>query len=82
MKRNLGLPAGVLVTTVPIGSLAGESGLQEGDVILRVGDQPVTVVYELRAAVARAAREGERSVQLDVRRGKERRTLTLRWRSN
>lgn len=82
MKRNLGLPAGVLVTTVPIGSLAGESGLQEGDVILRVGDQPVTVVYELRGAVARAAREGERSIQLDVRRGKEHRTLTLRWRSN
>jgi S1-C subfamily serine protease len=82
MKRNLGLPAGVLVTTVPLGSLAGESGLQEGDVILRVGDQPVTVVYELRDAVARAAREGERSVQVEVRRGKDHRTLTLRWRSN
>jgi membrane-associated protease RseP (regulator of RpoE activity) len=80
MKRNLGLPAGVLVTTVPIGSLAGESGLQEGDVILRVGDQPVTVVYELRDAVARAAREGERSVQVEVRRGKDHRTLALRWR--
>jgi membrane-associated protease RseP (regulator of RpoE activity) len=80
MKRNLGLPAGVLVTTVPLGSLAGESGLQEGDVILRVGDQPVTVVYELRDAVARAAREGERSVQVVVRRGKDHRTLTLRWR--
>ena len=50
--------------------------------ILRVGDRPVTVVYELRDAVARAAEEGERSVQLDVRRGKERRTLTLRWRTN
>ena len=82
MKHNLGLPAGVLVTTVPVGSPAGESGLQEGDVILRVGDRPVTVVYELRDAVARAAEEGERSVQLDVRRGKERRTLTLRWRTN
>jgi membrane-associated protease RseP (regulator of RpoE activity) len=82
MKRNLGLPAGVLVTAVPVGSPAGESGLQEGDVILRVGDRPVTVVYELRDAVARAAEEGERSVQLELRRGKERRTLTLRWRTN
>ena len=82
MKRNLGLPAGVLVTAVPVGSPAGESGLQEGDVILRVGDQPVTVVQDLRDAVARAAEEGERSVPLDVRRGKERRTITLRWRSN
>jgi S1-C subfamily serine protease len=82
MKRHLGLPAGVLVTTVPVGSPAGESGLQEGDVILRVGDRPVNVVYELRDAVARAAEGGERSVQLDVRRGKERRSLTLRWRTN
>lgn len=82
MKRNLGLPAGVLVTNVPVGSPAGESGLQEGDVILRAGDRPVTVVYELRDAVARAAEEGERSLPLEVRRGKERRAVTLRWRSN
>ena len=79
MKRNLDLPAGVLVTTVPIGSLADESGLEEGDVIVRVGDQAVRGVYELRDRVARAYAEGSRSLTVELRRGKERRTLALRW---
>ena len=81
MKRSLGLPAGVLVTTVPVGSPAEESGLEEGDVILRVNEQPVTVVRELRELIARAAAEGESSVAVELRRGKDRRTLTLRWRN-
>jgi len=82
MKRSLDLPAGVLVTTVPFGSPAAQSGLEEGDVILRVGQESVATVRDLRELVARAAAEGERSVALELRRGKERRTLTLRWRSN
>ncbi|MFL5620701.1 MAG: PDZ domain-containing protein [Gemmatimonadaceae bacterium] len=81
MKRSLGLPAGVLVTTVPVGSPAGESGLEEGDVILRVSQEPVTTVRGLWELVKRAADEGERSVTVELRRGKERRTLTLRWRA-
>jgi membrane-associated protease RseP (regulator of RpoE activity) len=79
MKRSLDLPAGVLITAVPIGSPAGESGLEEGDVILRVGSQPVRTVLDMREMVARAAEEGNSSVVLELRRGKERRTLTLRW---
>ena len=82
MTRRWGIPAGVLVTNVPVGSPADESGLEEGDVILRVRQQPVTSVRELRDVVARAAEDGERSVAVELRRGKERRTLTLRWRSN
>ena len=82
MKRSLGLPAGVLVTSVPMSSLAAESGLEEGDVILRVGQESVATVRDLRELVARAASEGERSVTLELRRGKDRRTLTLRWRQN
>ena len=82
MKRSLGLPSGVLVTTVPFGSPAAQSGLEEGDVILRVGQEAVATVRDLRELVARAAVEGERSVTLELRRGKDRRTLTLRWRSN
>ena len=82
MKRSWGLPAGVLVTTVPVGSPAGESGRVEGDVILRAGQQSVASVRDLRDVVARAAENGERSVDVELRRGKEQRTLTLRWRSN
>jgi len=82
MKRSLDLPAGVLVTTVPIGSPAAQSGLEEGDVILRVGQEAVASVRDLLDLVARAASEGERSVTLELRRGKDRRTLTLRWRQN
>jgi serine protease Do len=82
MKRNLGLPSGVLVTTVSLGSPAAQSGLEEGDVILRVGQEPVATVRALRELVARAAGEGERAVTIDLRRGKDRRTLTLRWRPN
>ena len=79
MQRSLGLPAGVLVTQVPVGSPAGESGLEEGDVILRVGGQTVTTVRDLRELVKRAADDGERSVMLELRRGKARRSLPLRW---
>lgn len=82
MKRSLGLPSGVLVTSVPFGSPAAESGLEEGDVILRVGQESVATVRDLRELVWRAAAEGERAVTIELRRGKDRRTLTLRWRSN
>lgn len=79
MKHSLGLPAGVLVTIVPVGSPAEESGLEEGDVILRVGQQALTTVRELRDLVQRAADDGEHSVTLELRRGKAHHTLALRW---
>jgi S1-C subfamily serine protease len=72
----------VLVTSVPVSSLAAESGLEEGDVILRVGQESVATVRDVRELVRRAAVEGERAVTVELRRGKERRTLTLRWRAN
>jgi serine protease Do len=79
LGRTLGLRSGVLVTSVPVGSPAGESGLREGDVIVRAGSQAVRSVLQLRQLVARAADEGARGVPLDVIREKQRRTITLRW---
>ena len=82
MKRSLGVPAGLLVTIVPVGSPAAESGLEEGDVIIRVSQQPITTVRELRELIGRSVADGERSVAVELQRGKARRTLTLRWDSN
>jgi membrane-associated protease RseP (regulator of RpoE activity) len=79
LKRSLDIPQGVLVTAVPVGSPAGESGLEEGDVVLRVGSQPIRTVLDVREQVRRAFENGERSVDVELRRGKARRTLTLRW---
>jgi serine protease Do len=79
LKRSLGVQWGVLVATVPVGAPAYESGLQEGDVIVKVETQPVRTVLDVRQLVARAESEGERSVALEVIRGKLRRSVTLRW---
>jgi serine protease Do len=79
LERSLGLRSGVLVTSVPVGSPAGESGLREGDVIVRVDSQPVRTVLQVRQLVARAAEDGARAVDLAVIRAKQRRTITLRW---
>jgi serine protease Do len=79
LERSLGLRSGVLVTSVPVGSPAGESGLREGDVIVRVDAQPVRTVLQVRQLVARAAEDGARAVDLEVIRSKQRRTITLRW---
>jgi serine protease Do len=79
LERSLGLRSGVLVTSVPVGSPAGESGLREGDVIVRVDSQPVRTVLQVRQLVARAAEDGARAVDLQVIRSRQRRTITLRW---
>jgi hypothetical protein len=79
LKRSLGVQSGVLVATVPVGSPAYESGLQEGDVIVKVETLPVRTVLDVRQLVARAESDGERSVALEVIRGKLRRSVTLRW---
>jgi membrane-associated protease RseP (regulator of RpoE activity) len=79
LTRSLGVQSGVLVATVPVGSPAYDSGLQEGDVIVKVETQPVRTVLNIRQLVARAESDGERSVALEVIRGKLRRSVTLRW---
>jgi S1-C subfamily serine protease len=57
LQQRLNLPArvtGVVVTGVEEGSVAGEAGLQEGEVIERVNHQKVTTPAEFDAAVKAA----------------------------
>jgi membrane-associated protease RseP (regulator of RpoE activity) len=79
MKRSLGLQAGVLVVTVPVGTPADASGLKEGDVIFRVERQPVQSVVQVWQIVTRAAADGEREVDLDLIREKQARAIKLHW---
>jgi len=79
IKRSLGLQAGVLVVRVPDGTPADESGLKEGDVIVRVERQPVQSVVEVWQIVTRADENGAREVDLDLIREKQARALKLRW---
>jgi S1-C subfamily serine protease len=79
MKRSLGLQSGVLVATVPDGTPADESGLKEGDVIVRVDRQPVRTVVQVWQIVTRAAEEGQKDVDLDLIREKQERAIKLRW---
>jgi S1-C subfamily serine protease len=79
IRRSLGVQSGVLVATVPAGTPADESGLREGDVIIRVDRQPVRTVVQVWQIVTRAAEEGEKDVALDLIREKQERSIKLRW---
>jgi membrane-associated protease RseP (regulator of RpoE activity) len=79
IKRSLGLQSGVLVVRVPDGTPADESGLKEGDIIVRVERQPVQSVVEVWQIVTRADENGAREVDLDLIREKQARALKLRW---
>jgi len=79
LKRSYGLPSGVLVVRVPDGTPADASGLKEGDVIIRVEQQPVRSVVQVWEIVARAARDGAHDVDLDLIREKQAREIKLRW---
>jgi serine protease Do len=79
LKRSLGLQSGVLVVTVPRGTPADDSGLREGDVIIRVERQPVQSVVQVWQILTRVAEDGEREADLDLIREKRARELKLRW---
>ena len=70
--RASNLPAtarGVIITAVDPNSNAGEQGLQRGDLIASVNNQPVTSPAQVVAAVDAARKAGRSSVLLLVQRG-------------
>lgn len=68
---------GVLVTGVPIGSLADRTGLKALDVILRVGDSDVMTINHLRVRLAAAEDNRVEKVRLVILRAGK--TQELYW---
>lgn len=76
LKDYFGVEEGVLVLHVALRTPAARSGVRDGDVIVTVGGRAVTTVRGLMRFVERAE---DRSVELQVVRKKERKTVTLKW---
>jgi putative serine protease PepD len=73
--QNSEVGVGAEIVSVEPGSAAADAGLQEGDVVVAVGDRQVTTSTELTAAV-RSQAPGE-EVTLTVRRGGETRSVEV-----
>ena len=72
LARSANLPAtsrGVIITGVDPNSDAGEQGLQRGDLIMSVNNQPVTSPAQVIASVDAARKGGKNSVVLLIKRG-------------
>jgi membrane-associated protease RseP (regulator of RpoE activity) len=76
LGEAIGVERGVLVISVAPGVPAYESGLVDGDVILKADGRDVRSVHELRRLIA--STDG-RAVKLDVARKGKVRQVTLRW---
>ncbi|MBL1087193.1 trypsin-like peptidase domain-containing protein [Streptomyces actinomycinicus] len=66
-------PAGVAVVSVVPGGAADKAGLQAGDIITAVGDEPITTITSLSEALA-AQKPGQRTSVTFEREGDERKT--------
>ncbi|HEY6048438.1 MAG TPA: Do family serine endopeptidase [Sphingomicrobium sp.] len=72
LARAANLPPtarGVIITAVDPNANAAEQGLQRGDLVMSVNNQPVTSPAQIVAAVDAARRAGRTSVLLLVKRG-------------
>jgi C-terminal processing protease CtpA/Prc len=77
--RSLGVRRGVLVVSAPTGSPAAQSGLMDGDVLVKVAGQYVQTVTAVRELVEMAVSRGEHSVPVETLRERKSRRETLRW---
>lgn len=72
VRQQLNLPRGVegaVVANVNPDKPAAAAGIQTGDIIVSVNDQPVRNAHEVQTAVAQASKEGRKSVLLLIERG-------------
>ena len=76
LAEAIGVQRGILVIAVTPGVPAYQSGLADGDVILKADGREVTSVHELQQLMAAA---DERSMRLDVAKKGKVRQVTLRW---
>ena len=79
LARTVGIQRGVLVTRAPVGSPAHDSGLRDGDVIIRVAGEPVSTVNAVREQVQIAVDNGASSVDVECIRERRTMKLKLRW---
>jgi S1-C subfamily serine protease len=79
LGKKLGVSTGVLVVTVPVGSPFAESGFEEGDVLIKIGDVVVRAVRDVSRAVGLANGNGQKSVDVVLMRDNKTLTKTLRW---
>jgi len=79
-RSTFGLPddaKGVVILNVDSASPAADKGLEPGDVILEVGQKPVTAPADVLAAFASARSGGRQSVLLLVERGGDKRFVAI-----
>jgi S1-C subfamily serine protease len=76
LGEAIGVEHGVLVISVAPGVPASESGLADGDVIIKADGRDVASVRELQRMMASA---DEKAIRLDVARKGKVRQVTLRW---
>ena len=79
LGKRLGVASGVLVTSAPVGSPAYQSGIEDGDVLVKVGDQVVRSLLDVRRAVGAANENGQHAVDVVLLRDKTTIKTTLRW---
>ena len=79
LGKALGVSSGVLVTSAPVSSPAGQSGLRDGDVIMKVAGQDVRRASDVRDLVALAADNGDHAIDLVITRQRRPMKLTLKW---
>ncbi len=74
---RLSITKGVIVTQIDEGSPADDSGLQPGDIIMRVGDDEVQTEDEFWVSLSKQMAEAKHGVLLRVQRGEQATMLTM-----